>query len=176
VLGDVPLRRLTVDLLDRFYVELRQHDHRCQRCARLVREGKPPLCAALRVRCGARRPRAGAAGCGHATLPPARQARRRADQPARVSPLLRYAVARRRRGPSYLRRPPRAWWRRATTLRVYGSSWQLLTTRQRRCAPSAITHRAAAHSKAVWPVVVANAVRACFRPSAGSCWPPCSAA
>jgi integrase len=41
VLGDVPLRRLTVDLLDRFYVELRQHGHRCQRCARLVREGEP---------------------------------------------------------------------------------------------------------------------------------------
>jgi integrase len=43
VLGDVPLRRLTVDLLDRLYVQLRQHGHRCQRCTRLAREGKPAL-------------------------------------------------------------------------------------------------------------------------------------
>jgi integrase len=50
VLGDVPLRRLTVDLLDRFYVELRQHGHRCQRCSRLVREGKLPLRAGQRYR------------------------------------------------------------------------------------------------------------------------------
>src|SRR6266705_2908124 len=42
-LGDMPLRRLTVDLLDRLYVQLRQHGHRCQRCARLAREGKPAL-------------------------------------------------------------------------------------------------------------------------------------
>ncbi len=41
----MPLRRRTVDLLDRLYVQLRQRGHRC---ARLAREGKPALRAGQR--------------------------------------------------------------------------------------------------------------------------------
>lgn len=47
-LGHVPLRKLTVDGLDAFYVELRRHGSRCRRCALLAREGKAALRAGER--------------------------------------------------------------------------------------------------------------------------------
>jgi integrase len=47
-LGDVQVRKLTVDVLDRFYLHLRKHGGKCQRCWRRVRAGQPPLRAGER--------------------------------------------------------------------------------------------------------------------------------
>ncbi len=42
-LGSVPLRKLSVDVLDRFYLRLAQHGGRCRRCVTRVAKGLPPL-------------------------------------------------------------------------------------------------------------------------------------
>jgi integrase len=61
LLGALPLRKLTVDALDRFYAHLRARGGRCQRCVRRVRAGLPPLRAGERYR-----PRPDAAELVHA--------------------------------------------------------------------------------------------------------------
>lgn len=48
VLGELPIGKLRVDVLDRFYLHLRKHGGRCQRCWRRVRAGLPPLRAGER--------------------------------------------------------------------------------------------------------------------------------
>ncbi len=60
-LGDMPLRKLTVDVLDRFYAHLRARGRRCPRCVRRVHAGQPPLRAGERYR-----PRPDAAELVHA--------------------------------------------------------------------------------------------------------------
>jgi integrase len=47
-LGNLPLRKLTVDALDRFYLELARHGGRCPRCMTRVAKGLPPLRAGER--------------------------------------------------------------------------------------------------------------------------------
>lgn len=47
-LGGVPLRKLTVDVLDRFYLQLARHGGRCPRCMSRVAKGLPPLRAGER--------------------------------------------------------------------------------------------------------------------------------
>jgi integrase len=42
-LGTLPLRKLTVDVLDRFYLRLARHGGRCPRCMTRVAKGLPPL-------------------------------------------------------------------------------------------------------------------------------------
>jgi integrase len=56
VLGGMPLRKLTVDVLDRFYLRLARHGGRCPRCMTRVARGLPPLRAGERYA-----PRPGAA-------------------------------------------------------------------------------------------------------------------
>jgi integrase len=56
VLGGMPLRKLTVDVLDRFYLRLARHGGRCPRCVTRVARGLPPLRAGQRYA-----PRPGAA-------------------------------------------------------------------------------------------------------------------
>jgi integrase len=48
VLGDMPLRRLNAETLDRFYAHLRAHGGRCTRCWDRARRGLPPLRAGER--------------------------------------------------------------------------------------------------------------------------------
>src|SRR4029453_16778453 len=47
-LGTLPLRKLTVDGLDRFYLQLARHGGRCPRCTTRVAKGLPPLGAGER--------------------------------------------------------------------------------------------------------------------------------
>jgi integrase len=47
-LGGMPLRKLTVDVLDRFYLRLARHGGRCPRCMTRVTRGLPPLRAGER--------------------------------------------------------------------------------------------------------------------------------
>jgi integrase len=47
-LGNLPLRKLTVDVLDRFYLRLARHGGRCPRCMTRVARGLPPLGAGER--------------------------------------------------------------------------------------------------------------------------------
>jgi integrase len=48
VLGGMPLRKLTVDVLDRFYLRLARHGGRCPRCMTRVAKGLAPLGAGER--------------------------------------------------------------------------------------------------------------------------------
>jgi integrase len=47
-LGAMPLRKLTVDVLDRFYLRLARHGGRCPRCMTRAAKGLPPLRAGER--------------------------------------------------------------------------------------------------------------------------------
>jgi integrase len=55
-LGTLPLRKLTVDVLDRFYLQLARHGGRCPRCMTRAAKGLAPLRAGERYQ-----PRPGAA-------------------------------------------------------------------------------------------------------------------
>jgi hypothetical protein len=48
--GDLPLRKLTVDVLDCYYAHLRARGRRCQRCIRRAQAGQPPLRTGERYR------------------------------------------------------------------------------------------------------------------------------